>query len=1050
VKLIRIARLIRRQALTYHCEIELCEMPGIGEAGDPQAQAYTVQIRQGKAGEEWRESSRTPQPVKLDEAMKLFDQLLVSRRQQGFVEHMANSTYAAAPSQQNVARSEADAVLLARIQPAVWRTLSEDARSRTVWRIGERKLAAAVPTLVGLLETGNTMLDYSLAWAIGRCKDAGATEAMQELAARGKDEKVRRIAQHAWLQLANPEARTQYAQSLVGDWPAVLRNAWEANDVDAVVAAWANDNNGRALSHQDWLEQLDLVAQAQPFARTVLLQQLRTVPLNGGHFRAIRHLYKAAEFREDGEIFGILHQRFETTPSGYPGRGGYVQVGRKWSHFRKEVVLPTSTVAYNGVTREYLRRRTWRTLRRLGEDQDASFVTMAVGALQAMRDDQAVKPYQRKLSAWDVKARLTRTNIRYFGPYSHWMLLNRLLHANNTHWLSNRTGRSWYSTDKEAFDAPESTTRSEAFPQLWDQHPDALLFLLRHAACAGVRRFAARALQDNASYCAAMGEDSLHELLTSPYPETLRFAFRICRQRYPEGEMPSQWLLLFLQAALEEARQYALECISRNPAYYSNDALLVAAMIVSADDTVRKQGRIMCQLAATQVQNAAAIVEQILLWLQDMSEVGKPDDALAAITQNILWAIENPLQSVAAQVDYVRLLALLDASLLPLRELAADWLVRHAQPVSNVPAVTLRALLESEDPNVRGVGVRLFGALPDSVLLAQIDLFIAFCTSENQSVRRAIDPALRRIAQSSPQFAIDLLPRLLDCLFRSEPAEGVHDDIRLWLIGPLSVATNTLDRDTVLRLLHARSRGAQALGASQLYRFVATDFSVREWANLARNEDTVVRAWVMQNFRDHPDLARTHQEDALCLFNSDWDDVRVFSCEYFRTTFQQSDWNPTLLVNLCDHSDIAVQRFGREMLSTHFELEHVTDYMLKLSQHPSQNMQLFVSNWLEQSAAGNVAMLTRLESYFLSVLSHVNRGRVVKNRVLAFLQQQIEHSEDIAALVARIYARQVVTVAITDKSQYIDGLRAIGERYPALDNPLSIIAPRAPSAGVQA
>jgi hypothetical protein len=1050
VKLIRIARLIRRQALTYHCEIELCEMPGIGEAGDPQAPAYTVQVRQGKAGEEWRESSRTPQPVKLDEAMKLFDQLLVSRRQQGFAERSESSVYSIEQAQQNAAHAPADTALLARVQAAVWLTLSEDARCRIVWRIGERKLVAAVPTLVTLLETGNTMLDYCLAWAIGRCNDAGAAEAMQELAARGKDEKVRRIAQYAWLQLAGAEARAQYAQALVGDWPAVLRNAWEANDADVVAAAWANDSNWRTLSRQDWLEQLDLVAQAQPFARTVLVQQLRTIPLAGGHFRAIRHLYKAAEFRDDGEIFGILHQRFETMPSIYPGRGGYVAVDRKWTHFRKEVVLPTSRVAYNGVTREYLRRRTWRTLRRLGEDQDANFVTMAVGVLQAMHDDQSIKPYQRRSTSWDIKTKSSRTNIRYFGPYSHRMLLNRLLHANDTHWVPNRTGRSWYSTDKEAVDAAEAAARSEAFPQLWDQHPDALLFLLQRAACAGVRRFAARALQDNASYCAAIGEDGLHELLTSPHPETLRFAFRLCRQRYADGEMPSQWLLLFLQAALEEARQYALECISRNPGYYSNDALLVAAMIVSADDTVRKQGRIMCQLASTQAQNAAAIVEQILLWLQDMNEVGKPDDALATITQNVLWAIDNPLQSVAAQVEYARLLVLLDASLLPLRELAADWLLRHAQPVSTVPAATLRALLEAEDPNVRGIGVKLFGALPDSVLLAQIDLFVAFCTSENPSVRRAIDPALQRIAQSSPQFALDLLPRLLDCLFRSEPAEGVHDDIRLWLTGPLRAATESLDRDTVLRLLQARSKGAQALGASQLRRFAATDFSVREWANLARNEDIAVRAWVMQNFRDHPDLARTHQEDALCLLNSDWDEVRVFSCEYFRTTFQQSDWSPMLLVNLCDHSDTAVQRFGREMLSTHFELEHVTDYMLKLSQHPSQNMQLFVSNWLEQSAAGNVAMLTRLESYFLSVLSHVNRGRVVKNRVLAFLQQQIEHSEDIAALVARIYARQVVTVAITDKSQYIDGLRAIGERYPALDNPLSIIAPRAPSAGVQA
>ena len=130
------------------------------------------------------------------------------------------------------------------------------------------------------------------------------------------------------------------------------------------------------------------------------------------------------------------------------------------------------------------------------------------------------------------------------------------------------------------------------------------------------------------------------------------------------------------------------------------------------------------------------------------------------------------------------------------------------------------------------------------------------------------------------------------------------------------------------------------------------------------------------------------------------------------------------------------------MITTHFDVADVTDTVVKLSQHPSANMQLFVSAWLESASAGDVDKLQRLEPYFLAVLSQVNRGRVVKARVQAFLREQAAQSEAIAAFVARLFARQVVTVAIADKDQYIEGLRAISERFPALSGVLTVHPPR--------
>lgn len=80
MKLIRTASLVRRQKESIvHCEIELCLAPGASDR-------YLVNLRQGRMGEEWRETTRTPQPVALAEAETLFPLAVTERMAQGFVD----------------------------------------------------------------------------------------------------------------------------------------------------------------------------------------------------------------------------------------------------------------------------------------------------------------------------------------------------------------------------------------------------------------------------------------------------------------------------------------------------------------------------------------------------------------------------------------------------------------------------------------------------------------------------------------------------------------------------------------------------------------------------------------------------------------------------------------------------------------------------------------------------------------------------------------------------------------------------------------------------
>lgn len=1021
MKLIRKCSLIRRQPrAVIHCEIELCEAGGIPDR-------YVVNLRQGRMGDEWRESTRTPQPVELSTAETLFSTALAERSAQGFMDRdavlaapSAPPTISPAPVASATPLSPADPFLLNRLPPVSWKQLTQRQRSRTIWRIGERRLRAAVPALVDLIERGDAMQDYCIAWAIGRCGDRGALVAMQELRARSPHDAVRRMAHQAWLMLADKTALAGHAEALIAAWPASVRTAWAAQDDSALLAMAAGDDEWLELKKSDWLEQLYQVSLAQPLARRVLLAHLQRMRLRPGTFRAVRRIYKAAEMRSDGELFGLLQRRFELSPHTTTAQMVYAR--RSYVPYAKEAAQPDSTVAYSIRTRDYLRRRGWRTLRRLAEDNDPAFITMALGALNAMDDTDAGKPAIRAGRA--------------YGPYSHWLLFNRMLRSRGP-WRSNRAGTSWYQ--ERAILTEDG--RQEAYPEMWDAHPDALLYLMRQNRCAGVHEFAARALRDNTEYCAQLSVAALRELLASPYPATARFAFLVARHRFEPDPPPAEWLLLFIQSALEEAVQYVLDCIANDPARYGVDALLVAAIAGSPLSLARRHARMLCQCALSLPGKPEQIVLHLIDWLANCGDLDDAEQQVPAITADLAWLLENPLRTAAANAPYSELLLLLSHRLAAVRALACLWLSLHAMPVAMLPAITLAALLRDPDATVRTHAVTLFGMLPDHVLAAQADLAGVFATSSDAGMRHAIDTVIQRIAAADHAFRDAVLAALLDSLFRAEAGEGAHADALAWIAGPLRGAPQLSDTALLQRLLAARSKGAQQLGALLLPAFDAQQFDVATWAALGRNPVAAVRQWAYEAFRLHPDRARTNLEDALHLFDSRFDDTREFAATYFAETCTRDDWTPLLLVSLCDHPEPAAQRFGRAMITAHFDVADVTETMAKLSQHPSANMQLFVSNWLESASAGDLHKLQRLEPYFLSVLSQVNRGRVVKGRVQNFLREQAAQSEDIAAFVARLFARQVVTVAIADKAQYIESLRAIQQRYPTLPAVMTVHAP---------
>jgi hypothetical protein len=306
-------------------------------------------------------------------------------------------------------------------------------------------------------------------------------------------------------------------------------------------------------------------------------------------------------------------------------------------------------------------------------------------------------------------------------------------------------------------------------------------------------------------------------------------------------------------------------------------------------------------------------------------------------------------------------------------------------------------------------------------------------------------------AATYPAFAARLTALCLQALLRREAHEGVHHDVLMTLREDLPGWTAQVTQETVLRLVAARSSAAQEAGGLVLLAHSQAwgeTFDITALVPLANHAVRTIReaSWALFTYciprcrrATNPAGYAGEMAKAIRLLDAQWDDAREHWFTVFREQFQTEDFTPEALVNLCDSPQEAVQQFGRALLMAHFQDVDGPDYMLKLSEHPSAAMQLFVTNYLERYAADNVERLRQLTPYVVSALSLVNRGRVAKDRLFAFLTTEALKNAEAAQWAAEILTRQSVTMAIGDKATTLEAMLAIHRLYPHIPLPLQVI-----------
>jgi predicted DNA-binding WGR domain protein len=1051
-------------------EIDLCEVGN---------DLFVVNFRFGKRGAALKDGTKTDSAVNLISAEKIFDALEAEKRKKGYQSEDEVFTPLPKVEESDLSNTNLNNAILKRLNGFIegkspFKTAWS--ASRVIWKAGELKMVEANPFIIRLIDAGDEMQRYAAIWALGRIADPASERILTIYYTNQKyTEKTRRIAGEALVQVLKGDAQKLHLQNYHNRLTEDFKNALN-NVIDLRSALERNLSNTNQTDF-GFLLDLYILSVDNQIIRKEIIQVLRTITLKAGYFKPIRHILKIAELRDDFEILGVLSYRFERTLEMYKTpRNYYSDENREYAQYvhaigksikiKAELKKSTSQIAYSDQTRAYLTRKSLRSLKELGQTESLDYIKLAMSILlsyDSTTDYQAA--YSRtEYSSSYVNGNYSWTEVRIDHPaYSNAVLMNLILHGGGN--LLTFKGKSWQKTETEVIHSNQSSSnqpviqaqndapgvlnkvfdsifslfskkeepktitpaiqtetpeeepilvevsqpfnpkRHELYPNLWDKVPQAYVQLLLQAKVDEIHTFAFENLTSHTEYQAIKDKiniELIEQLLASDYSLPAEFGLGLVKEKLTAN--PDKNLILALiKSKLQEARNLGLSFIDRNIDAYFDETKFITNMLFSKFEDIRhwtkeqmaiqkieptKQQLLVARsLAEIQILNQNSIENNAII--NDVSQtllINCPD-ALAALSNQVL----NDLLAVpieATQVFAVRIIILKNTEL---------------------PAETLCSLLASEFEQVRKAGSELLTDLKPKI-------------------------------DKNPAYAQSLVEALVPLLLRKEPYLGLHEDVSSILRNQLGEHLQTIDSTTTNRLIHSNYRPAQDLGLVLLQNYADKNaFSMRDIIHFGNHELLVYRNWCWQYFNENLARIKYESDESIRLLDAKWDDTRAFAITFFRTNFSHEDWSPEVLIGIVDSVRPDIEAFGRELITKYFEEGKGEEYLLKLSQHPSIGVQLFATNYLERFAANDTQKLQKLIFYFRSVLTRVNKGRIAKGRIFAFLHQESKISIESARIVSAILRDVSATVSIEDKAKCIAIMQDLKARYEELNLPIRVM-----------
>lgn len=1067
-------------------EVEICQL-GSTE--------FYVNFRYGRREGTLKEGTKTVTPVSLAQAQKIYDALIAEKTQKGY--QTEDAFLQETPDIQTLIANKTpkEASILTRLHlevnqpetlldnPPSWST------SRVIWKAGELFLSEATPYLLKLIDKGDNMQRYASLWALGRMNDPSAARLLSVYFNNSKHTaEVRRIAGLGLLNCLNGPEKQAHLQFYLTRLPEALQQALAENQLDTITSILDERLLQQKSMQNEWLEHLYVLSQEYPIAIEPIRMVLSKLELAPPFFKTIRHIYKIAEHRADWVTLGLLAYRFERTspmfivphpkrwhaeeeiknPHVFVPNGGRVR-------YKTELKKSDSKLGFSDRTKWYFIRRNLRALKTLGTSNDPNYIRFATAIL--MHYDQKS---DYKSAFWRNKWEyLNNRYTRYRVDYPEWsdaVMLNFILHAHSKKFHLGNGGRAWVAKEKvidnqqnrgkstqkpdvvKQFitwaknllgetvatdetnaneDVKSLSSQSEiAFPHLWDAFPQAYFLLLAEAKSEKVQVFAGTRLVSHPDFEQLRQNidiEYIAKLLVSRYEIPRTFGLEFAKAHYAAHPEDFRLLQAMIQSEGFEVRQMGMQWAKESQYQLLQTSSIVCDFTFSPYKDVQQW----LHAALSEIMLTEEVRKVCLgriLSEMNVTHTGFTQENWKNVHDIVLTHFRNEWQLLSASVVYPFISHPEEA----IQQLVAAWILnQRAENIGQTPENVLDAMLNSPFASIRKAAFGIMENLTDAQLFQKSGRMMEWILSPMQDVRAAVHPLVRKLSLQHVDLGKEWMEELLPVLRHKEVYEGVHQDVCSLMLEVLTPHLSSISQSDVLRMLYGNYAPAQIFATKLLKEYIHPNaLSVRQIIAMGNHETLETRHLCWYWFENNVARMRYEREEAIRLLDAKWDDSRAFAKQFFRTHFTQNDWTPEILIGIIDSVRPDIQAFGRELIQTHFESKDGDMYLLHLSQHPTVEVQLFATSYLEKYATGDIDKIAAMDHYFRSVLTRVNKGRVAKQRVIAFLEQEALKSAEAAALIAPILKEVSATVQIADKATYITLMRKIQDKYPHLELPI--------------
>jgi hypothetical protein len=1014
---------------------------------------YLVNFEYGRFGATLREGSKTATPVDLTKAQKLYDSLVVSKMNKEYLvkEGYDSTKQEEKKEKKTLTSQEYKNLLIERLKKvgevestehttqtrdngatgfrAIHSTVTTSTHSTTklkkvdnyevsrlIYRAGELKIVEAKELVVKIYELNTNEENafyYAVVWTLGRYRDASLRSTIESL--REKLDKASKYIVEEALFLLEDEREAQHirALSLVMPYSISLEGQNSKAFVEQITSLsamitdtykrykdadeWYNDEKKKVkkelmplLSKADELYlKLYMKSTISSFEREVFMHIIHLVPMTEFNFSLYRRLYKMAEFREDQAVLGELVTLIESKKMGCYSSYDYSEGRSKQSI---------------GCSKNYFKKRSFRYLNDISIHSEEAYIGFSTSVLLSVNHyPEAFKPYSLDwydYSNWQRK-------YKAYDAFSSHITFMKILYGAGKRYMIEPKNKQWEIANKSIKDE----YRPEMFSELWDKNIDKVVEILSKSNVLEVQNFAFNILKENEDALNSISLEILLKMMNLKHEEARAFFFKVLKERYHTSK-DERIIRVFLLSEDTTIIDFALDVVTIDVELLMKNGLIIEIL---EKGTTYSFDRVSSLVA--QVENPRIIIDEIITLLINYE---LPLKSLKDRALKLLVYLAKELRGE----DIERLMA--ENGLNERHKLGAYLIRAKGFEHLEISLALKEKIAHYRDPKMLATTIYLLGKLSDEELMSAHKMLVSFVYHSENSVHNEARKIIQGLGENQENGAV-FLQVIVEHSFASasdEVAENIKKTVQ-----SLEKSYRVINADQIYRMLIAKSKLAVLLGGIILKSYQASDFSVLQWARLAKNTSKEVRTWAYNAYLNNNKMVQDAMPKSLMIFDTHWEDTRKFASDYFESFSLTSDE----IVVIADSNYHDVQLFAKKMIEKgDFDTEVI---LSKLSQHPAQTIQKFVTDLMLGGMENE--QLLKMERFFNTLLHSVNRNRVAKTRIMQILNKRLE-SKEIAQMYAQLASHHSATMVWADKEIFVEAMSHIKEQYSDIEVPLII------------